>query len=123
MPDNNYFGPFTSEQYAQTGGYYSSTGSSGSGGGFNSWDSLISGIATIGAAAFNFGSNYTATQAGQQPTYGTQPIYITGGGNQQQQQPATTGVPMTVVLFVVLFIIIVAAVLFYIANSSKKKEA
>lgn len=116
----NYYGPYTSQDVANSYGYNSSSFSSpSSGGGFNSWDSLIGGIAQLGSAAFNFGSNYVAATNNQQPTYGNQPVVVTPPNNNPTNNAPGLSTA-TIVAIVVLILIILAAVFFFASQSNSE---
>lgn len=79
-------------------------------------------LGQLGSAAFNFGSSYVASQAGQPYTPpGTQVVYTAPPTNQQPQQPGLS--TASVVALVILILIIVAIVGYLIYQNSSKKES
>jgi hypothetical protein len=99
----------------------SGTFSSPSGGGSTfDFGSLFGAIAQLGSAGFQFGSNFVAAGAGQQPTYGTAPVIYQQAPQQQQQQNNQGGTSTAMIVAIVLVIIIMMMLIGFAIVQTKK---
>jgi hypothetical protein len=114
---NNYgtlpSGPTSTTDYGFSSG---GGGFSGGGGGFN-WDSLISGIAQLGVAGFQFGSNYVNAQngGGNMPNYALPGTGLTYTPGAQPQQPAqqSNNTLLYIVLIVLALVLVLGGIYFF----------